>query len=228
MEILGDLAVRDQISFCPHPGAQGLLPAGSRRDGTARRAPAPAPGIQGASCCVTLHVLYACSFDKNKSSCLQFALNYIKVSAALTAPLRNDLGRSWQMALGEPGISPCSGSSSGSWPAGRRPRPPSALPGPGTNFHLYRDPHFSPVCTQRSVLQCPLSLIQTPEAGTDPGMVPTRNCTTAPLPFLISFPSTTSLLSLPGRLHTPDHSHLSSPSPVTACSTQGGPCWGGH
>lgn len=153
LEILGDLAARDQISFSPHPGAQGLLPAGSCRDGTARRAPAPAPGIQGASCCVTLHVLYACSFDKNKSSCLQFALNYIKVSAALTAPLRNDLGRCWQMALGEPGISPCSGSSSGSQPAGRRPRPPSALPGPGTNFHLYGDPHFSPVCTQRSVLQ---------------------------------------------------------------------------
>lgn len=80
--------------------AQGLLPAGSPRDGTARRAQVPAPGIQGASCCVTQHVLYACSFDKNKSSCLQFALNYIKVSAELTAPLRNDLRRCWQMALG--------------------------------------------------------------------------------------------------------------------------------
>lgn len=44
LEILEDLAVSDQISFSPHPGARGLLPAGSPRDGRARRAPAPAPG----------------------------------------------------------------------------------------------------------------------------------------------------------------------------------------
>lgn len=99
LEILEGLAVRDQISSLPTLEAQGPLPAG-HRDGTARRAPAPAPGTQGASCCVTQRVLYACSFDKNKSSCLQFALNYSKVSAELMVPLRNDLRRCWQMALG--------------------------------------------------------------------------------------------------------------------------------
>lgn len=36
--------------------------------------------------CIAQRVLYACSFGKNKSSCLQFALNYIKVSAKLMAP----------------------------------------------------------------------------------------------------------------------------------------------
>lgn len=99
LEILEGLAVGDRISSLPALEAQGPLPAGSPRDGSAP-APAPAPGSQGASCCVAQRVLCACSFDKNKSSCLQFALNYIKVSAELTAPLRNDLRRCWQMALG--------------------------------------------------------------------------------------------------------------------------------
>lgn len=55
----------------------------------ARRAKATTPGTRVLLArlrCIVQRVLYACSFDKNKSSRLQFALNYIKVSAELTAP----------------------------------------------------------------------------------------------------------------------------------------------
>lgn len=54
----------------------------------------------------------------------------------------------------------------------------------------------------------PSGLLETPEAGADPGMAPVSR---APLPFLISPPTHHQPLFLPWQVHTPDHSHLSPP-----------------
>ena len=158
----GDAGGSGSWWFCflhsPLLNPPGPLSAGLARDGT--RPGAPKPRLRGFRVLpaglrrIARRVLYARSFDKNKSSCLQFALNYIKVSAGLTAPSeKRPQPVPANCSRESPGSRPRREAAAGPSPGRGDPVCPQPPPAPAPNCHGYRDACFSPICTRRSVTQ---------------------------------------------------------------------------